>query len=162
MTKKLLVSACLLGINSKYNGQTNTNRLLMDYGSSLSLIPICPEQLGGLKTPRVACEIACALSGKDVITNHGMVIGKDGYDYSAEFIRGAEETQRIAKLLGCRDALLKKRSPSCGYGQIYDGSFSGILHDGNGVTAEMLNGDGISIFTEDDISVEFLRRFMND
>lgn len=162
MIKKLLVSACLLGINSKYNGETNTNQLLIANSSSLYLIPICPEQLGGLNTPRPACEIACGSSGKDVINNNGIVQSKDGKDYTGEFIKGAEETLLITKLLGCKDALLKKRSPSCGFGQIYDGCFNGTLHTGNGVTAELLYQHGIKIYNEDDISEEFLRRFMND
>ena len=99
---------------------------------------MCPEQLGGLPTPRLPCEIRC-----------GKVIRKDGGDVTEAYSRGASETLRIAKLSGAKKALLKAKSPSCGAGKIYDGSFSGRLTDGYGITAKLLTENGIEVFSED-------------
>lgn len=103
-------------------------------------IPVCPEQLGGLSTPREQAE----RSGERIIT-------KEGKDVTLEFRRGAEEALKIAKLAGCDGAILKSRSPSCGVGQIYDGSFSKKLVDGDGFFAEMLKKEGVEVLTEKDL-----------
>lgn len=133
----ILVSACLLGINCKYNGKNNYHQELLDYLKDKSVIPICPEIYGGLKTPRDPSEI----KGDKVIT-------KEGQDVTENFQRGAEETLKLAKEFNVKKAILKSKSPSCGYGEIYDGTFSDQLIKGNGITAELLKQNGIEILTE--------------
>ena len=137
--EKILVSACLLGIDCKYNGGNNYNEKIMEYLKDKEIIPICPEIMGGLPTPRVPSE------RKD-----DKVITKEGTDVTKNFQKGAEETLKLAKLLGVKKALLKAKSPSCGYQKIYDGTFSDTLIDGNGVTTELLLKEGFTILTEKD------------
>jgi uncharacterized protein YbbK (DUF523 family) len=103
-------------------------------------IPVCPEQLGGLPTPRLPAEI----SGDKVIR-------KDGVDVSEAFNRGAQEALKLAKLVGAQAAILKARSPSCGSGKIYDGSFTGKLVEGDGVFAGLCKQNGIDVKTEEDV-----------
>lgn len=134
---KLLVSACLLGENCKYNGENNYCKNAAELGEKFNLIPICPECFGGLTVPREPCEI-----------KNGSVVSKDGKDFTIEFEDGAEKTLYIANENNCCYAVLKERSPSCGFGRIYDGTFSSTLINGNGVTAELLNENGIHIFGE--------------
>lgn len=110
---------------------------LLDALPRLQLVPVCPEILGGLPTPRTPSE------------RQGVrVVSKTGADVTAAYQKGAEEALRLARLFGCRKALLKERSPSCGRGQIYDGSFSGRLIPGDGVTAHLLQQEGIAVFGE--------------
>ena len=137
--EKILVSACLLGINCKYTGGNNYNEKVIEYLKDKEVIPICPEIMGGLPTPRIASEI------KD-----GKVYSKEGVDVTNEFQKGAQETLKLAKLLGAKKALLKAKSPSCGYKKIYDGTFTDTLIDGNGITADLLLKNGIEIITEKD------------
>jgi uncharacterized protein YbbK (DUF523 family) len=101
---------------------------------------VCPEQLGGLPTPRPPAE---RLGGR--------VLSNDGTDVTNAFVRGAEQTLLLARTLGCQTAILKARSPSCGHGRIYDGAFSGTLIPGSGVTAELLTNNGIRVLTEDEL-----------
>jgi uncharacterized protein YbbK (DUF523 family) len=108
-------------------------------------IPVCPEQLGGLPTPRVCCEIVIGENGEKKI------ISKDGKDFTKEYVEGAEKTLAIAKIIGIKKAILQSRSPSCGYSRIYDGTFNGKLIKGNGLTAELLTQNGIIVYTEDEI-----------
>ena len=135
----LLVSACLLGFNCKYSGGNNAlpvetlEMLRMKY----RLIPVCPEVMGGLPTPRTPSE----RRGERVVT-------RDGRDVTAEYEKGAEHALRLAERYGCRAALLKSRSPSCGSGEIYDGSFTGRTVPGQGVTAEALTAAGIAVYDE--------------
>jgi len=133
----LLISACLMGAACRYDGGRNAvmglDRLLDRY----HLIPVCAEQLGGLPTPRVPAE-----------RQGNRVLNKDGQDVTAEFEAGAAEVLRLAKQFGCRKALLKERSPSCGHGLIYDGSFTGRKIPGSGVTAELLTRHGIQVYGE--------------
>ena len=110
---------------------------LLDALPRLRLVPVCPEILGGLPTPRTPS----ARQGERVVS-------KTGADVTAAYQKGAEEALRLARLFGCRKALLKERSPSCGRGQIYDGSFSGRLIPGAGVTARLLEQEGIAVFGE--------------
>ena len=135
--EKLLISACLLGVNCKYDGGNNAlpPDTLAALRESFELVPVCPEQLGGLPTPRVPSE-----------RRDGRVVSREGADVTEAFRKGAEETLRIAKENGCRRALLKTNSPSCGSGQIYDGSFSGTLIPGDGVTAELLKHENFEVF----------------
>ena len=110
---------------------------LLDALPRLRLVPVCPEILGGLPTPRTPSE-----------RQGERVVSKTGADVTAAYQKGAEEALRLARLFGCRKALLKERSPSCGRGQIYDGSFSGRLIPGDGVTARLLEQEGIAVFGE--------------
>ena len=134
---KILVSACLLGENCKYNGGNNKCEEVIKLGQKHTLIPVCPETFANLSTPRVASEI------KD-----GKVYSKDGKDLTEEFYDGAEKTLYVAEESACQIAVLKERSPSCGFGKIYDGTFSGTLTYGNGVAAQMLYEHGIIILGE--------------
>ena len=140
----VLVSACLMGINCKYSGGNNLCQACLELlnREDLCLIPVCPEQLGGLSTPRTCSErIGQA------------VINQIGQDVTDQFRRGAEEALRIAQTWDCKEAILKERSPSCGFGMIYDGSFSGKLIPGKGVTAELLEEYGIKIMGESSIKI---------
>ncbi|MBC2580258.1 DUF523 domain-containing protein [Clostridium sp. DJ247] len=146
----IIVSACLCGINSRYDGDSNKNEKVFNLLKEGKAIPVCPEQLGGMCTPRPAHEIYKG-TGKDVIEGRAKVISKEGGDGTEYFIRGAYETLKIAKECGVKVTILKAKSPSCGYGKIYDGSFTGNKIDGNGVTAELLESNGIKVYTENDI-----------
>ena len=137
--KKVLVSACLLGVNCKYSGDSNYNQKEMDSlkEQGWEPVPVCPEVMGGLPTPRVPAEIR----GEQVVT-------ADGRDVTKEFVRGAELALQTAKENGCCLAILKERSPSCGCGRIYDGSFSKTVVSGDGITARLLKKSGIQILGE--------------
>ena len=137
---KLMVSACLLGCKCKYSGGDNYCPAVAALRENHSLIPLCPEQLGGLPTPRTPAE----RQGQRVVT-------EDGGDVTAEYQKGAEEALGLAKLLGAEGAVLKARSPSCGCGSIYDGSFTHRVVPGDGVTAETLRKAGIPLCTELDM-----------
>jgi len=141
----ILVSACLLGINCRYDGLARSNKALMELAAEGKVIPICPEQLGGCPTPRPRCEIVGG-TGEDVLAGRCSVINENGTDMTESFINGARESLKLAKACKVKSAILKSRSPSCGFGKIYDGSFSGRLIDGNGVTAELLNQNGFEIY----------------
>lgn len=136
--ENILVSACLLGVKCKYSGGDNACPAVIALMERYGLIPVCPEQMGGLPTPRLASEQA----GEGVIN-------REGEDVSHQFRRGAEGTLTLARLFGCRRAVLKARSPSCGSGEIYDGSFSGRLISGDGVTARLLRENGITVYSEE-------------
>ena len=122
--EKILVSACLLGINCKYDGNNNMNEKVLDYLKDKEVIPVCPEIYGGLTTPRTPSEIV----GDKVIT-------KDKIDVTKEYLKGAEETLKLGKLFNVKKALLKAKSPSCGNKEIYDGTFTGNKIIGMGITA---------------------------
>lgn len=136
----ILVSACLLGQACRYDGKCKRYEdmdALMER-DDITLIPICPEQAGGLSTPRNPAERV----GDNVMTNKGD-------DVTAQYRKGAEEALRLCRLYHCKTAILKGKSPSCGYGAIYDGTFTRTLVKGNGVTAELLEKDGIGIISMD-------------
>ena len=143
---KLLVSACLLGENCKYNGGNNYNENVIGLGEYFDFVPICPECFGGLPIPRVPSEIV-----------GDRVISKDGEDRTAEFKDGAEKSLYVANECSCIVAVLKERSPSCGFGMIYDGTFTGTLVKGNGFTADLLYNNGIRIYGESNID-ELLKK----
>lgn len=146
----ILVSACLCGVNCKYNGGNNLDTRVLKLLKEGKAIPICPEQLGGQSTPRAPHEIVNG-TGADILGGKCKVLGPDGEDdVTDEFLKGAYETLKIAQECEVKVAILKARSPSCGHGIIYDGTFSGSKIPGNGVTAELLERYGIKIFTEDD------------
>lgn len=138
---KILVSACLLGENCKYSGDNNKCEDVLKLGEKHKLVPICPECFGGLPIPRVPSEI-----------KNGRVYSKTGKDLTDEFHDGAEKALYVAEESGCQLAILKERSPSCGFGKIYDGSFTGKIVDGNGITAQLLYDHGITILGESQIN----------
>lgn len=142
MNKKenIIVSACFLGVYCRYDGKRIKIDFLDELLEKYNLIPLCPEILGGLGTPRNPAERI----GDKIINN----LGQDVTDY---FKRGAEESLNLAILYNCRYAILKEHSPSCGYGKIYDGTFSGRLIDGNGMTAELFSKNGITVIGESQI-----------
>ena len=117
------------------------------------LIPVCPEQLGGLSTPRPPAEIVGG-DGADVLNGCASVITVEGEDKTREFLDGAHQTLEIAKSQNAAHAVLKSRSPSCGCGRIYNGTFTGELGDGDGVTASLLRRHGIQVMTEADIETD--------
>lgn len=139
--ESILVSACLLGICCRYDGGDCKSEAVIDLKNRYHLIPVCPEIYGGLTTPRDPAERRSA-----------GVFSCKGADVTAQYNKGAQAALQLANLLGCRKAVLKARSPSCGCGQIYDGSFSGILTNGKGVTAELLQQHGILVFSEESLS----------
>lgn len=144
MKEKLLVSACLLGVECKYSGGSNLNEDVIRLSERYDLVPVCPEQLGGLATPREPSEI-----------HGGRVVTRSGKDVTEEYKKGAREALRIARLTCCRKAVLKERSPSCGCGFVYDGSFSGKLVPGDGAAAALLKVNGISVTGESGIGCLF-------
>ena len=147
-----LVSACLLGIKCRYDGKSKPNEKVLELSKKETLIPVCPEQLGGLPTPRVAQEIQ-GMSGEKVLDGDCKVLNKKGKDVTEQFIKGAEETLKITKIYNIKEAILKQRSPSCGCGQQYDGTFTKTLIKGDGVTTALLKKKGIKIITEEDLSL---------
>ena len=138
--KKILVSACLLGTNCKYNGSNNFNEKVIEYIKDKEAIPICPEVLGGLSIPRNPSEII----GDKVINNIGI-------DVTKEYIKGAEEVLKLAKELNIEEALLKEKSPSCGVHKIYDGTFTNAKIDGVGITTKILKENNIKVYSEEDL-----------
>lgn len=138
----ILISACLLGQYCRYDGQTKVYPQVQALigGDDIHLIPVCPEQCGGLATPRPAAE----RQGKRVVTANGS-------DVTAQYQRGAEAALYWARLFHCTKAILKEKSPSCGHGQIYDGTFSRTLTVGDGVTAALLRAEGLEIIGESDL-----------
>lgn len=139
--KNIIISACLIGCNTRYNGGSTEIPELDALKEKYHLIPVCPEQLGGLATPRDPAE-----------QRSGAVITSKGADVTSAFAKGAEEVLRLAQTFDCNTAILKERSPSCGYGRIYDGTFSGTLTDGNGITAELLASHGIRVVGESHVA----------
>jgi len=137
---KLLVSACLMGVGCRYDGKSNELPQLAELIAKHECVPACAEIFGGLPTPRVPAEIV-----------GDRVVNKEGRDVTAEFARGAREVARLAQVTGCTAALLKERSPSCGCGQIYDGTFSKTLVAGDGLTAKALKELGIPVYGESEI-----------
>jgi len=138
--KMVVVSACLAGINCRYDCKIKPNKKVVELIKKGNAIPVCPEQLGGLPTPRIAAERA-----------GDKVLRKDGVDVTEEFTTGAREALKIAKLVGCKTAILKARSPSCGSGKIYDGNFTGTLINGDGICAELFKKNGIKVITEEEL-----------
>lgn len=134
---KILVSACLLGYNCKYNGGNNYNKEIAELSDEHEIFYICPEVFGGLPTPRKPSEQI----GSKVMT-------ADGDDFTKNFQKGAEMSLEIAQKNDCKYAILKAKSPSCGCGLIYDGTFSGTLKEGNGVASDLLLKNGIEIYNE--------------
>lgn len=149
--KTILVSACLLGVECNYKGLSSSSSAagLFPFFSKMArqgwfIIPVCPEQLGGLSTPRIPAEI---------IFDNGVrkVIRADGVDVTDAFMKGANETLRIAKTLGANAAIFKSKSPSCGVYMVYDGTFSGNAIQGQGVCADLLRKHGLRLRNDKDL-----------
>lgn len=140
---KYVVSACLAGECCRYDGKPQPNEMVMQLVAQGQALPLCPELLGALPVPRTPCE-----------RKQGGVFGVDGSDCSAAFVAGAEEALRQAKEQGCTAAILKARSPSCGSGTIYDGTFSHRMVPGDGVFVELLRREGFAIFSEEHLPQE--------
>ena len=139
----ILISACLAGVNCKYNGATNHNEKGERLVKAGKAIPICPEVLGGLSTPRNPCEIR-------LIQGKKSVVDENDNDFTAEFELGAKKTLGICQVLDIHRVILQERSPSCGKGKVYSGNFDGKLIAGNGLVAELLINNGISVATIDE------------
>lgn len=137
----VLVSACLAGVNCKYNGKNNLKSDILKLVEEGKAILVCPEQLGGLSTPRNPSEII-----------DDKVIMKDGTNVTSQYARGANETLCIAKLYNINKAILKAKSPSCGNRKVYDGTFTGTLIDGEGITTKLLCQNGITVINEEEFS----------
>jgi len=146
----IICSACLLGVSCRHDGRSKPDRKAISLSKKETLIPVCPEQLGGMPTPRPDAEMAGG-SGADVLDGKARVFDSDGKDVTAHFTSGAEECLRIARMSGASEAILKQRSPSCGSGKIYDGTFSKTVMNGDGVTAALLKRNGIKVITEEDL-----------
>lgn len=133
----LLISACLMGVRCRYDGGGQAMARLDELMERYVLVPVCPEVLGGLPTPREPAE----LRGERVVT-------RTECDVTDAFRRGAAEAARIARACGCSRALLKERSPSCGCGKVYDGTFCGVLREGSGLCAQALLAQGVRVLGE--------------
>ena len=136
MKESVLVSACLIGLNTKYNGGNNYNKKVDELLSVYNVIPICPEILGGLSTPRKPSEI-----------KNDRVVTIDGKDVTENFIRGANEVLYLVKKYNIKKAVLKSKSPSCGYNSVYDGTFTNTLVNKNGILTELLIENGVEIIS---------------
>ena len=137
----ILISACLLGAACRYDGGSKPVLSVEALMGRYQLVPVCPEQLGGLPTPREPSE-----------RQGDLVVMKSGADVTAQYQRGAEQALHLARVFGCKKAVLKERSPSCGSGEIYDGTFSGKLTPGDGVTAALFKKNGIEVFGESHVN----------
>jgi len=134
---RILVSACLLGLPCRYDGKSKPCDRVIALAERHELVPFCPEIYGGLPTPRVPAERA-----------GDRVINRAGVDVTENYRSGARQALELAKMLDCKAAILKEKSPSCGSGLIYDGTFSGVLVPGDGVTVELLKENGIAVYGE--------------
>ena len=141
MKQNIIVSACLLGEPCRYDGASKTCQEVLRLRDRYNLIPVCPEVFGGLSTPRIPSERI-----------GDRVVSKVGTDVTAQYLRGAETALRMAEAGQVAFALLKARSPSCGKGQIYDGTFTGTLTDRHGVTVELFLEAGIPVYTEEELA----------
>ncbi|MBP3495944.1 MAG: DUF523 domain-containing protein [Clostridia bacterium] len=138
--EKILVSACLLGVPCRYDGKSKPQQEVMALKNKYELIPVCAEVLGGLTTPRI---------GAEIIGNK--VIRKDGVDVTYEYNKGANKILEIAKENNCKIAILKSKSPSCGKGEVYDGTFKRALIKGDGILTRLLIKNGIAVYSEKEI-----------
>ena len=149
MPRPILVSACLLGLNTRYDGRTKTNAAVRDYLARHDLlpVPVCPEQLAGLSIPRPASQFVSG-DGASVLDGHGLLRDATGAEVGAVFLRGARETLKVAEVTGCREALLKERSPSCGCRFVYRAE---AIVPGQRVTAAVLARHGLQLLSEEDL-----------
>ena len=146
MKKKVLISACLLGKRCRYDGGHSHLQELIEM--DVDWVPVCPEEAGGLGTPRPAAEMQG--SAENIYKGIGSVVDNDGIDVTVKFIRGAEESLKIGIKSGIECAILKSRSSSCGVGKVYDGSFTNSLTGGDGMFAHLCRKSGINCISSDD------------
>jgi uncharacterized protein YbbK (DUF523 family) len=146
-----IISACLCGVNCKYNGKNNLNERCLKLFREGKAVLVCPEQLGGLQTPRNPVELDSTAS--KVLEGNGKVLSNESEDVTKQFVNGAYETLKIAKELGATKAILKEGSPSCGVNFVYDGTFTGNKIKGKGITALLLENEGITVFSDEDLEV---------
>ncbi|MCK8825133.1 DUF523 domain-containing protein [Fuchsiella alkaliacetigena] len=147
----IMVSSCLLGFDCKYNGENNENEQVLQLFERMQLIPVCPESLAELPTPRPPAEIQGG-DGSDVLAGEAKVVDKQNRDLTSEFIEGAYQALQQARANGANLAILKARSPSCANKQIYAGKFNGELKEGLGVTAALFEKNGIQVYSEEEIN----------
>ncbi|HAI21327.1 MAG TPA: DUF523 domain-containing protein [Clostridiales bacterium UBA8153] len=148
----ILVSACLAGCNCRYDAGSTPHPAVLSMARSGAAVPVCPEQLGGLETPRAPAEIRGGQGG-DVLAGRAQVVTEDGTDVTAHFIHGARECLRLAQLFRVSRAVVKSRSPSCAVHEIYDGTFTGSCRPGPGVTTALLQQHGVEVIEETDQGV---------
>ena len=141
---KVIISACLLGVRCRYDGGHSRNETAMNQKETYQLIPVCPEESGGLSTPRPPAEIVGG-DGDAVLDGKAKVMTADGTDVTEAYLRGAHHALEMAQSHGTTHVILKARSPSCGCDTIYDGTFSGTLTSGDGVTTALLKRHGITV-----------------
>lgn len=144
----ILVSACLVGLDCRYNGGSNLDKELMEFLKDKKFIVVCPEQMGGLSTPRPPCEIVNG-DGRDVLKGLSRVKNNQGEDITEAFIKGAKETLKVAKIYKAKTAIFKAKSPSCGSKDIYNGKFEGKIKEGMGVATALLRKNGIVVLDEE-------------
>lgn len=143
---KILISACLLGVNCRYDGGNSRDENAINLRQHDELIPVCPEEAGGLPTPRPAVEIVGG-DGNDVLDGKAKVLTADGDDKTEEFLKGAQFALELAQSKGATSVILKSKSPSCGCGKVYDGTFTKTLVSGDGVTTALLKRHGIEVIS---------------
>ena len=137
-----IISACLIGINCRYNGKNCLTKFLNIYMDKYNLIPVCPEQLGGLSTPRLKCEIESG-NGFSVLNGKTKVLNERGKDLTENFLKGANEVLKICEIFNIKVAFFKEKSPSCGVSKIYN---NGKIVEGCGVTTALLLNNKINVF----------------
>lgn len=145
---KILISPCLLGIRTRWDEGCEEIEELINLVKSGQAVFLCPEQLGGLTTPRVPAEIERGKTAKDVLNGEAMVLAKTGKDVTDQFVVGAQRILEFCQRLGVEVAVMKSGSPSCGSKQTYDGSYTGTMIAGKGITAELLEKNGIKVYNE--------------
>lgn len=146
-----VISACLVGCQCRYDGDDNLIREFQEMVERGEAVFVCPEQLGGLSTPRPPAEIVGG-TGEDVLAGRAKVITDGGEDVTHQFLKGAEQALQMAQLVGAKEAILKERSPSCGSALIYDGTFTAGKRAGDGVTSALLKRHGIDVYSEETYS----------
>jgi uncharacterized protein YbbK (DUF523 family) len=147
---KVLVSACLLGLKTRYDGIDNRDQKVIDYlkENNIDFYPLCAEQLGGLATPREPCEIEYGFTAKDVLKEKAKIYTRSGKDVTEKYLKGAKLVIDFCKRFNITHAILQPRSPACGYPVVYDGQFKGNLKEGNGLLAQLLIDNGIEIIDD--------------
>jgi uncharacterized protein YbbK (DUF523 family) len=150
MDKKIAVSACLLGFKCRWDGESRPCEKLIKLQKEGKVLPVCPEELGGLSVPRIPSEVKCG-DGEGVVNKANFVFNKNGEDVTENFLSGAEKALQLAKDFGASEFLGKFKSPSCGLGKTYDGTFTGKLTKGDGVAVALFKKHGFKILTENDI-----------
>jgi uncharacterized protein YbbK (DUF523 family) len=143
----------LLGLKTRYDAKDNTDNKVAEFleREDLQFYPLCTEQLGGLKTPREPSEIEKGYTAKDVLEGRAKIYTRSGKDVTKNYIDGAYQILKFCKKFGINKAILQQRSPSCGYGKVYDGCFSGNLKKGNGLLAQLLVDNGIDILSNEEL-----------